>query len=90
MKYSDFCKTALEFLQSKYGDAYSFKIDCVYERSDQWRPTCELSIKISPSYTIRITDDYLYHLYNLYETKVCNITLNLYLWQVKLIEIVEG
>ena len=88
--YSKFNRKVLEFLQLKYGDAYTFKIDCIYESPKQWRPICELSIKISPSYTIRITNEYFYYLYDLYENKTYNTSRNLYSWQVKLIEIVEG
>ena len=88
--YSKFSKEVLEFLQTKYGDAYTFKIECNYESPKHWRPEYTLSVKISPSYTIRIANDYFYHLYELYEAKVTNITLNLHMWKVELMEIVEG
>lgn len=88
--YSKFSKEVLEFLQTKYGDAYTFKIECNYASPKHWRPEYTLDIKISPSYTIRIANDYFYHLYDLYEAKVTNTVRNLHMWKVKLIEIVEG
>lgn len=88
--YSKFSKEVLEFLQTKYRDAYTFKIECNYKSPKHWRPEYTFSIKISPDYTIKIANDYFYHLYELREARTYNTILNLYSWQSRLIEIVEG
>jgi hypothetical protein len=84
----EFCEKVLEFIKSEYSDSYDFKIDLYKEFGTQDR--IELSIKINSTYTVKVTSDYMYHLFILYKAGTFIEERSQYVWQKELIDIIEG
>ena len=84
----EFCKKVLEFLKSEYNDSYEFKIDFYKELGGP--DIIELSVKFSSTYTIKVTSDYMHHIFILYKAGNFIEERNQYVWQKELVDIIEG
>ena len=83
-----FCEKVLKFLQCEYLDNYKFEVEVCKSIKV---PTKSMSLKITimPGYVVKITDDYMKYLFEVYlENKLVPET-NQYLWQKELLNIIE-
>ena len=93
-----FCKDIIEFLQSEYNDAYTFKLERYLERycaqPPQFKPfnieRLSLIIDITPVYRKIITDDSLQYIFKLYLEDEFLDDRKQYLWQKELVDMIEG
>lgn len=81
-----FCKDVLDFLQSKYSDAYEFTIELKRGHIKEYA-----LLKIKSGYFIKsITSCYMNYFYELYKGNEFIEERNQYLWQKELIDLIEG
>ena len=83
-----FCKDVLKFLQSEYNDSYSWELEAHRELCGI--ENIELKIKINHVYIIKVTSNYMKHIYLLYRSGKYISERDLYEWQKELIDIIEG
>ena len=80
-----FCKKVLDFLESKYGDAYEFSLELRETMSEH---QAELKIK-SGNYTRIIANCYMQYFYKNYLEKKFLKENNQCKWQEELIDLIE-
>ena len=89
-----FCKDVIDFLQSEYNDAYQFKIHRYIALPPQFKPfnkaRVELHINIGKHYVLKIVNDNMQYLFDLYKSKEYIKDRKQYRWQKELIDMIEG
>jgi hypothetical protein len=83
---NQFCKDVLKVLESKYSDAYEINLELTQNR---FTNNVELKIK-SGRFTLRINNDYMHYLFELYRTNVCLPENNQPKWQKELSDLIES
>lgn len=91
---NQFCKDIIEFLESEYNDAYSFKLERYIALPPQFRPfnkeRYSLIIDMSLRYRKIIVDDNIRYIYKLYQEAEYLEERKQYKWQKELVDMIEG
>lgn len=89
-----FCKDVLDFLNSEYGDSYSFEIKrrivCPPKLNVADNESVELIVKMSRTYQLVIVDYSMKYLFGIYRDGEYIGERNQYRWQKELIDMIEG
>jgi hypothetical protein len=84
---NDFCKAVIEFLQAEYKDGYDFNLVVHKECSEQGE--MELTVKVSPYFTIKIGSKAMLYLFSIYKHGLVNTERQSW-WQEHLVGMIEG
>lgn len=88
-----FCNKVIEFLKSEYQDSYVFRIEQRVITPPAILPNnekIELTVLINPMYKIKITNDSMQYIFNLYCNSEFIEERGQYRWQKELIDMIEG
>lgn len=83
----EFCNEVLKFLESEYGNMYTFAI--VLESSLEWTEAV-LTIKFDNCYTMKVCRDMMNYLYRTWRNNTYIEERGQYVWQKDLVDIIEG
>ena len=83
-----FYKDVIDFLKSEYSDGYEYNLDI--SRSVNSPDIIELRIKVGHGFVVKVTNNSMQYIYNLYRQGTFIEERNQYTWQKELVDMIEG